>query len=132
MRDLSVYYCRKCGHYAYFQLPKNAICPRCHKDMFMMELNYLDFMNLDYEERDNLISQLIIQNSSSYVHRLCAPDKLFNQREIIGKLTEEVTNLQSENQKLNQTIEWMHQTIWDQLSKTKQLERRIKELQEKP
>ncbi len=131
MRDLSVYYCRKCGYYAYFQLPKNAVCPRCRKDMLLIELSYLEFMDLDYEERDILISQLIIENSSSYIHRLCAPNKLFNLREIIGQLTEEVTNLQQENRKLNETIEWMHQTIWDQLSKTRQLERELKELQEK-
>lgn len=130
MRDLSVYYCRKCGRYAYFQLPRNAVCPHCCKEMFLIELSYLEFMDLDYEERDNLISQLIITNSS-YVHRLCAPDKLFNQREIIGRLTEEITALQQENRQLNETIEWMHQTIWDQLSKTRQLERELKELQEK-
>lgn len=130
MRDLAVYYCRKCGHYAYFQLPRNAVCPHCHKDMFLIELSYLEFMDLDHEERDSLISQLIIDNASTYVHRLCSPDKLFNQREIIGRLSEEVTNLQAENQKLNETIEWMHQTIWNQLGKTRQLEREIKKLQE--
>ena len=131
MRDLSVYYCRKCGHYAYFQLPRNAICHHCSNEMSLLDLSYTEFMDLDYEERDLLISQQIIQHSSSYVHRLCAPDKLFNQRKIIGRLTEEVTHLQEENTKLNETVEWMHQTIWDQLSKTRQLEREIKELQGK-
>ena len=130
MRDLAVYYCQTCGRYAYFQLPKNAICHRCHKDMLLIELSYPEFMDLNHEERDSLISRLIIEHASSYVHRLCAPNKLFNQREVIGRLTAEVTQLQDENRKLNDTIEWMHQTIWDQLAKTRQLEREIQKVQE--
>jgi hypothetical protein len=49
MRDLSVYYCSQCGFYAYYQLPKNAICHRCDIAMTLIEMRYQDFMNLDYE-----------------------------------------------------------------------------------
>ena len=87
MRDLSVYYCKKCGYYAYYQLPKNAVCPNCDCKMALMDMRYQDFMDLNYEERDRLISQLIINASASLVQRICAPAKVFNQREIIGHLT---------------------------------------------
>ena len=72
MRDLSVYYCKKCGYYAYYQLPKNAICPTCDCKMTIIDMRYQDFMDLSYEERDRLISRLIIEASSSLVHRICA------------------------------------------------------------
>ena len=58
MRDLSVYYCSQCGFYAYYQLPKNAICHRCDIAMTLIEMRYQDFMNLDYEQRDKLINRL--------------------------------------------------------------------------
>ena len=130
MRDLTVYFCKECGHYASYQLPKNAVCPKCNVTMLLLELSYLEFMDLDYEERDSLISQKIIEASSSYVHKICAPSKFHNKREIIGQLVAEVTKLEAENTKLNQTIDWMHQTIWDQLRKTKSLERELQELKE--
>ena len=128
MRDLSVYYCKKCGYYAYYQLPKNAVCPNCDCKMALMDMRYQDFMDLNYEERDRLISQLIINASASIVQRICAPEKVFNQREIIGHLTQEVTALEQENKRLNETIDWMHQTIWDQLHLIKKLERELLEL----
>ena len=60
MRDLSVTTCSQCGFYAYYQLPKNAICHRCDIAMTLIEMRYQDFMNLDYEQRDKLISDQII------------------------------------------------------------------------
>ena len=128
MRDLSVYYCKRCGYYAYYQLPKNAVCPKCKAAMALMDMSYMEFMDLDYEERDLLISQKIIMAAPSFIHRICSSDKFHNQRELVGQLTEELTRLQSENQQLNSTIDWMHQTIWDQLKKTKCLERELQEL----
>jgi len=32
---------------------------------------------------------------------------------------ERITELEIENEKLNKTIEWMHQTIWELMRKTK-------------
>jgi len=128
MRDLSVYYCKKCGYYAYYQLPKNAVCPNCDCKMTIIDMRYQDFMDLNYEERDRLISELIIKSSTSLIQSICSPAKLHNQREVIGHLTQEVASLELENKHLNETIDWMHQTIWDQLHKIKSLEQEIKEL----
>ena len=93
-----------------------------------MDIRYQDFMDLDYEERDRLICQEIIRSSSTLVQRICAPSKLYNQRELTARLTKEVLRLEAENKKLEETVEWMHQTIWDQLRKTKELERELEQL----
>ena len=98
--------------------------------MELMDMHYLDFMDLNYEERDLLISQKIIEAAPSIVHRICQSANLHNQREIIGHLTHALAELQEENQKLNHTIDWMHKTIWEQLRKTQTLECELRELKE--
>lgn len=130
MRELSVYYCRKCGHYAYFQLPKNAVCPKCNCAMTRLTIPYQEFMDFNYEERDQFISREIITSSPSFVKRIAEPGKVFNQREIIGELTLQAEELDAENQKLNETVEWMHDTIWDLLRKNKALNQELNDLKE--
>ncbi len=125
MRELSVYYCPVCGHYAYFQLPKNAFCHKCQINMNLLGMRYQDFMDLDHEARDRLITRKIIENAPTMVNRICAPDKVYNQRELIGRLTAECSRLEKENQELNQTVEWMHKTIWDQLARIRELEKEL-------
>ena len=113
MRELSVYYCAKCGYYGYYQLERNAVCPKCRLEMTCLDLNYQDFMDLSCEERDELLSAYIIMSSSPYVKRLLEPHKTNNKREIIAQMGARITELEIENEKLNKTIEWMHQTIWE-------------------
>lgn len=122
MRELSVYYCRKCGRYAYFQLSKNAVCPKCALKMTLLSMPYQEFMDLDCEQRDQLISNSIIALSPSYVHRITAPEKMYNHREVIGGLIQQINTLEADNKKLNETVAWMHATIWEQLGKMKALE----------
>lgn len=119
MRELSVYCCPKCGYYGYYQLQKNAVCPKCSVGMNALSIHYQDFMNLSCEERDELLSQYIISSSSPYVQRILAPHRANNNREIIARMGERITQLETENEKLNKTVEWMHQTIWDLLRKNK-------------
>lgn len=119
MRELSVYYCPKCGHYGYYQLPRNAVCPKCSVDMVLLTITYQDFMDLNCEERDNFLAGQIIESTSPYVRRLVAPHKACNNREIIARMSEHIRELESENKKLNETVEWMHQTIWDLVRKSK-------------
>ena len=97
--------------------------------MTLIEMRYQDFMNLDYEQRDKLISNRMVSSSTPYIQKICKPASLHNQREIVGCLTQEVTRLEEENQKLNQTVSWMHQTIWSQLKRTRKLEKEIQKLQ---
>ena len=123
MRELSVYYCPLCGRYAYFQLPKNAVCHKCQTKMNLMDMRYQDFMDLDYDARDRLITHKIVESAPTLVERICAPDKVYNHR-----LAAECSRLEQENQELNHTIDWMHKTIWDQLKRTRELERELAEL----
>ena len=122
MRELSVYYCPKCGYYGYYQLPKNAVCPKCSVDMVPLSISFQDFMDLSCEERDDLLSKQIIESSSPYVRRLMAPHRAYNNREIIARMSDRIVELEAENKKLNETVEWMHQTIWDLVRKNKGIE----------
>lgn len=128
MRELSVYFCPKCGRYAYYQLVKNTVCPNCEAKMVWMDMRYQDFMNLDLEERDSLIIQRILERHTSITGRLVEADRSHNYRAAIGKLTSRVQELETENRELNDTVNWMHQTIWELLSKSKALEQRLTEL----
>ena len=119
MRELSVYYCPKCGHYGYYQIQRNAVCSKCKINMTILAMAYQDFMDLSCEERDSLLAKLIVASSSPYIQRLLAPHKINNNREIIARMGEHITELEAENEKLNRTIEWMHQTIWEMVRKNK-------------
>ena len=44
-------------------------------------------------------------------------------------MKEHVHELELENLKLNETIDWMHQTIWDLLRKTRALEHQLEGLE---
>jgi hypothetical protein len=87
--------------------------------MAPLSISYQAFMDLSCEDRDELLSQHIIDSSSPYVQRLLAPHKENNSREIIARMGDRITDLEIENEKLNQTIEWMHQTIWELVRKNK-------------
>lgn len=127
MRELAVYFCRKCGRYAYFQLPKHAVCPVCTTSMLQLKVSYHDFMDMGHEERDRLIAREIIKSSPTFIQRITSPDKIYNQRELIGQLTNHVEELEADNQKLNETVEWMHATIWEQLNKMKAMEKELRD-----
>ncbi len=126
MRELSVYYCNKCGFYAYFQLPKNAVCHHCNIPLTRLDMNHRDFTSLSYEARDRLITLKMIEAVPSLTNRITAPEKLYEQRKLVGALTQQILELEAENSKLNETLEWMHATIWDELKKKQALKEEIR------
>lgn len=132
MRELSVYFCPQCGRYAYYQLVKNTVCPNCEVKMICLDMRYQDFMNLGLEERDSLIIQRILDRHTSITGRIVAADRAHNYRAAISKLSARVQELEAENCQLNETINWMHQTIWDLLSKTKSLEQQLADFSQTP
>lgn len=132
MRELSVYYCPKCGRYGYYQLTKNTICFNCSRKMNQLSMCYLDFINLSLEERDMLLTEEILSKDPSISNRILADARAHNTRAVVSGLQTRIHELESENQKLNETIEWMHQTIWDLLNKSKSLEHQLEKLQAFP
>lgn len=132
MRELCVYYCPSCGHYGYYQLPKNATCPKCDAMMNLLDMKYQDFMDLDCKERDGLISRLILEASPSYVQRIVAPHEASNYRETIASLSKRIVELETENKKLNSTVHWMHGSIWDLFRENKKLKQALQEQEQKP
>ena len=125
MRELAVYYCLKCGRYGYYQSSKNATCPICNEPMKLLDMTYQDFMNLDCEERDHLFSHLILESCPTYVQQLMAPHHAANHRETIARMSQKIIELETDNQKLNDTLKWMHNTIWDLLKENKQLKKEL-------
>lgn len=130
MRELTVYYCSKCGQYGYYQLPKNAVCPNCHDTMISLPMSYQSFMNLEFDLRDRLIANQIASElipHSSVVQRITELEKGCDSRFIVTELKSRILELEatssdltiengklrSKNEELNHTIDWMHALIWD-------------------
>lgn len=137
MRELTVYYCPKCGFYGYYQLPQNAVCPHCRSSMTELRMAFKNFMRLEYEARDKLIADQIageVIPYSSVVQRLTEPEKSCRRRltaselkgsyekleeenreqaVLIEKLRRDNRELQEKNQENEDTIRWMHDMIWD-------------------
>ena len=88
----------------------------------LLNMPYQEFMDLDYEERDRLLSQEILMNCPSVVTRITAAHKAANQRETIALLSSKINELEEENKKLDETISWMHQTIWEMMRERKGLD----------
>lgn len=123
MRELAVHYCPECGFYAFYQLSRNAVCPRCARKMTPLDMRYQDFMDLDCAQRDELLSRKLIEQSP-LVARLLKPHRENNTREIIanliaviGEMEKELRQLEAENKKQKDTVEWMHRMIWDMVKK---------------
>ena len=121
MRELSVYYCSKCGYYGFYQLPKNAVCRKCNDSMKLLDMNYNDFMNLDHAQRDVLLIKQMIQTSQTLSRRITVPEKIYSQRQLVGVMTQQILELEQEITKLNDTILWMHAAIWDTLGQNQKL-----------
>lgn len=127
MRELAVFYCPDCGHYAYYQTSRHPVCPKCgdgRTAMCMLKMYYTEFMNMTYEERDNYLSMEMLKRNPSIMARITEPHKRFNSRETIAELCNVIMDLDAENKILSDTVSWMHDTIWDMLRAQKGLEKR--------
>ena len=117
MRELAVFYCPKCGHYAYYQTSRHPLCPKCGGSvpMCMLRMYYTEFMKMTCEERDNYLSKEMLKRNPSILQRVSASRKRFNSRETIAELCTVIMDLDAENKVLSDTVNWMHDTIWDML-----------------
>ena len=130
MRELAVFYCPDCGHYAYYQTSRHPVCPKCgdgRTAMCMLKMYYTEFMNMTCEERDNYLSMEMLKRNPSIMARITEPHKRFNSRETIAELCNVIMDLDAENKILSDTVSWMHDTIWDMLRAQKGLDHKSKE-----
>ncbi|MGL5434347.1 MAG: hypothetical protein ACRDBO_02960 [Lachnospiraceae bacterium] len=127
MRELAVYYCTKCGRYGYYQLVRNAVCANCDRKMSLLDMPYIQFIHLDRQQRDELLTKAILTYSQSITDRIIRADLQHNTRNIVAQLQERILDLEAENKKLNETVDWMHQTIWDLLDSKKKLEQQLEQ-----
>ena len=113
MRELAVFYCPKCGYYAYYQTSRHPQSPRCFypDEMHMVRMHYREFMDMGCKERDDYLALEILKGNPSYIKRITAPHKRFNSREIIAEMNIEIMRLDTENKILSDTVKWMHDTI---------------------
>lgn len=125
MRELSVYYCPKCGRYGYYQLIRNTVCHNCDVKMIRLNISYQNFMDLGLAERDALIIRKLLTPHKSITERLIHADRSNNYRAAIAALSHQIQKLETDNQELNNTVTWMHQLIWDLLDKNKTLEHQL-------
>lgn len=128
MRELAVYYCTKCGRYGYYQLVRNAVCANCDVKMTLLDMPYIQFIHLNRQQRDELLTKSILTNSQSITDRIIHADRLHNNRAVVAGLQSRIQELEAENKKLNDTVDWMHQTIWDLLDTKKQLEQQLSQI----
>lgn len=115
MRELAVFYCPKCGHYAYYQTSRHPQCPKCgtQEAMYMVRMHYTEFMRMSCDERYEFLSREILKTNPSLITRLTEPHKRYNSREIIAEMNNVIMNLDTENKILSDTVKWMHDTIWE-------------------
>jgi len=101
------------------------MCANCDQKMTLLDMPYIQFIHLDREQRDELLSKAIITYGQSITDRIIRADRLHNTRSIVAKQQSRICELEKENKKLNETVDWMHQTIWDLLNTKKQLEQQL-------
>ncbi len=125
MRELAVFYCPKCGYYAYYQTTRHACCPKCQAPdpMPMARMHYTEFMQMSCQQRDDYLSAEILRSNPSLIARLTWPHKRYNSRELIAELNCVVMSLDTENKILSDTVKWMHDTIWELLREKRGLEK---------
>ena len=117
MRELAVFYCPKCGHYAYYQNSRHPLCPKCsgNVSMRMLRMYYTEFMKMTCEERANYLADEMLKQNPSILQRISASHKRFNSRETIAQLCNVIMSLDAENKMLSDTVNWMHDTIWEMM-----------------
>ena len=89
MRELAVFYCPKCGHYAYYQTSRHPQCPKCciQETMTMVRMHYTEFMDMSCEDRDKFLAWEILKTNPSLLKRMTEPHKQYNSREVIAEIS---------------------------------------------
>lgn len=95
--------------------------------MTWLDMRYQDFMHLSLKERDELIIYEIVTHDTSVSNRMITAARANDNRRLIAALNSRIHELEADNKKLNETVEWMHKTIWELLEKNKTLEHQLED-----
>ena len=57
----------------------------------------------------------MLKQNPSILQRISASHKRFNSRETIAQLCNVIMSLDAENKMLSDTVNWMHDTIWEMM-----------------
>jgi predicted nuclease with TOPRIM domain len=93
--------------------------------MTLLNMPYTEFVHLSNAQRDSLITSEIMKDCPSISTRIKTANNLHNERFAVASLQEKIRELEDDNKQLNETIEWMHQTIWDLIARNKALQRQL-------
>ena len=112
MRKLAVCLCLQCGRHTLTQLPSILLCPRCGCLMNPLSIPAETFLKLSKAEQDFHLVQEILHSTPISVRQTLASQDSSSHHEIIALLCHQVYLLKKENSRLEDTVSWMHQTIW--------------------
>ena len=124
MKNLAVFYCQECGYYAYFPEEPLPLCPKCTASKPILQklgVSYAHFIRLDQRIQDYYISTALLdyaQKGSSPVH---------DYPHAIATMQHHITDLEEENKVLNDTVLWMHDTIWQLMREQRRISRGAQE-----
>ena len=124
MKNLAVFYCQECGYYAYFPEEPLPLCPKCSAPKPILQklgVSYSRFIRLDQRIQDYYISTALLDHikkgdndSHDYPHA-------------IASMQHHITDLENENKALNDTVTWMHDTIWQLMREQRRISRGAQE-----
>lgn len=112
MPKLAVSLCLQCGCHTLTQLPSILLCPRCGCPMKPLSIQAETFMKLSGTEQDFFLVQEILDSAPASVRQTLSIRGSSSHHEVIAILCHQVSLLKKENSRLEDTVSWMHQTIW--------------------
>lgn len=120
MSELFVYYCPRCGHFGYFKMQQTLCCPLCESSMRLLNISCEEFMKLSCDNRSKLMIGDMLSHESAISQTTRSAFLSYGHHCISASLISQIHDLSEENVQLNNTIQWMHDTIWELLGKIKE------------
>ena len=128
MKNLAVFYCQECGYYAYFPEEPLPLCPKCSAPKPILQklgVSYSRFIRLDQRIQDYYISTALLDRAQKDSTASAADSHDYPHA--IASMQHHITDLENENKALNDTVTWMHDTIWQLMREQRRISRGAQE-----